>query len=119
MTRLLVLVHDVAACDALKLLLEMDGFKVAATTSSGAALSYLATDRFGAMIVDVDMPGQGVALIRAVRAAAPYLPIFVISGYLDSPDTRAAANYGPERILTRPLDYERLTTYLRQCLEPK
>ena len=119
MTRLLVLVHDVAACDALKTLLEMDGFEVRATNSSGAALSYLANERFVAVIVDVDMPGQGVALIRALRAAAPNLPIFVISSYLASTDTRAAASYGLERILTRPLNYERLMNYLRQCLEAK
>jgi two-component system cell cycle sensor histidine kinase/response regulator CckA len=84
--------------------LELSGWRVLAAESGEAALALLAAEPEcpAALVSDVSMPGMdGPALVRAVRATAPSLPVILVSGYAE---TEAIADLpgAPVQFLAKP-----------------
>lgn len=69
-------------CDVLA----AEGFTVQAAADGGEALERFARSRPTVMLLDVTMPVRdGLAVLEEVRAAAPTLPVVLVSGYTDAP----------------------------------
>jgi CheY-like chemotaxis protein len=108
-TRILLVDDSSAARVALGQLLDKEGFKVRACTSSTEALACLKAEAFEAIVTDYEMPEMtGVELIRAARECSPGLRAIVVSGR-DAPEDapRGAAWMG------KPVALARLVAALR------
>lgn len=117
MSRVLVVDDDRAATEGLRALLRLDGYDVVALQSSKAALGLLASDRFDAVITDLEMPEvHGVDIVRAARAARTDMPILVVTAYSQSPACQAALDAGARCILTKPIDFDILSTDLQAAI---
>jgi len=80
--------------------------------SARDALERLARDIEPELIVilsDINMPGMdGFALLRAVRARRPDLPVMMVTAYGDDERRRRAAEIGAADFLTKPIDFDLL-----------
>lgn len=82
MARVLLVDDDRAGLEFRRLIFEQAGHEVATATSPQEALAEPAPD---AVILDLYLPelGDGLALIRDLRAAAPRARIIVLSGRVE------------------------------------
>lgn len=103
----LVLVVDDSAlvAEALGVLLEATGYRVAAAGSVAEAVAAARVERPAAMLLDLTLPdGDGLAALRALDATgdAPGVT-FALTGY-DDPDTRARClAAGCRDVLVKPV----------------
>jgi CheY-like chemotaxis protein len=83
MARVLLVDDDAAALDLRQLILEREGHQVASASDTVQARALFADAQPQIAVLDLRMPEatDGLALIRAFRAAAPDLRIIVLSGW--------------------------------------
>lgn len=117
MTHILVIDDEGASVAGLRALLELEGYSVTALQSSELALEIFGSERFDAVITDLEMPVvSGIEIVRAARAAHPGIPVFVATGYGGSPAAEAALAAGARSIIDKPLDFEHLGRELTAAL---
>ncbi len=117
MSRVLVVDDERAATEGLRALLRFDGYDVVALQSSKEALVHLASDRFDAVITDLEMPEvHGVDVVRAAVAARPNMPVLVVTAYSQSPACQAAVDAGARCVLTKPVDFDVLSSELQAAI---
>jgi FixJ family two-component response regulator len=93
---------DQSVLRSLEYLLESADYVVRVFSSGKELLDSGCVPEIDCLISDIDMPGmEGYALLRAVRAARPELPVILITGY---PETlRGLAHLGDRpRCFTKP-----------------
>ncbi len=125
-----ILVAEDEALVALSLadLLEAEGYDVTLAFDGEQALeradaAWAGQWRHDALVTDLNMPGMGgEALIRAVRARDPGLPIVVVTGSPPSGGAvellRRGGGHGPLALLAKPVDETRLLDTLRRVTAP-
>lgn len=117
MIRVLVVDDDVGAASGLRKLLELDGYEVVATESPRLALEKLESERFDAVITDLEMPGvHGLEIVRAAQRVLAGMPVFVMTGYFGTPVCEAALREGARRIFGKPIDYDALVDELARSV---
>ncbi|HTK82078.1 MAG TPA: response regulator [Bacteroidota bacterium] len=80
---------------------------------SGAdALSYLTSlTPLDIMFIlsDINMPGMtGLEMLKNVKEKFPHLKVCMITAYGDDQNYKTAMEYGAEKYLTKPIDFEKL-----------
>ena len=100
-------------------ILEAHGYRVltAENGRDGLDLWLDRRDDIDVVLTDVMMPVMdGLALIRAIRADAPTLPILAASGMMGEKADQVMAA-GADRFLSKPFTVDRLTATLREMLD--
>lgn len=96
-------------------LLQNEGYPIMLADSAASALRELRGEKPDMAIVDVRMPKRGgLDLLRDLRAAAPELKIFMMTGYPSVETAVLAMKYGASDFFTKPLDFARLREQLDQ-----
>jgi two-component system sensor histidine kinase/response regulator len=111
MARLLLVDDDAAGLELRQLILERQGHQVfAAADVAAARLLFFKTSPDG-VVLDLRLPetGDGLALIREFRAAAPGLRIVVLSGWTLDLDGKPEAGMVDE-LLSKPVRSARLVS---------
>ena len=102
--------------EALKLLLELQGYDVRAARDGVEALTYVNETPPDVVITDYDMPRlDGAGLAREIRARADrlgHLPILVLTA-LGQGLVKAAMDAGADAYIAKPVDFHTLETTLR------
>ena len=106
-------------------LLEDEGYQVSVAGDGVAALAWARHmgDALDVLVTDLNMPVMGgEALIRALRADRPELPVIVVTGSapfggLDEL-RRDGGGHGPFALLHKPIDYAELVQTLRDAVCP-
>ena len=107
----LVIVDDEPdVADALKVLLELDGYIVHAATCADTALALVARHQPAAVILDLGMPViDGLELARRLRERhGPDLPLVAVTGWSDERKLDEAELAGVDFVLVKPIDAEAL-----------
>ena len=119
-----VLVAEDEALIAMALadLLEAEGYDVALAPDGADALDAARRlgDGLGVLVTDLNMPRMdGEALIRALRAERPGLPVVVVTGSAPFGGVEElqhhAGGHGPLQLLLKPVDCEALITALQRA----
>jgi len=109
-TRILVVDDEEAVLTVTKRILERAGHHVESCSSGDEALALLSTQRFDAMISDIQMPGTtGLKLLRAVRDYDLDLPVVLMTGAPGVKGATEAVEYGAFRYLIKPVPIQELT----------
>ncbi len=98
--------------------LETEGYTVGTAASASEALEWVEAweGAVDAVITDLRMPEMdGLALIRALHAQYPAVPIVAVSGLADG-RTEEAMNAGAHTFLAKPITAEKLQEALREAL---
>jgi signal transduction histidine kinase/CheY-like chemotaxis protein len=96
--------------------LHMSGHSAVVLTDGAAAIERFRAEPFDVVFTDLAMPGvSGWQVIRAVKAIAPTVPVFLVTGFGVelSPEERRA--HGVEAVLAKPLKINDLRTAVRQA----
>ncbi|HTM22011.1 MAG TPA: response regulator [Kofleriaceae bacterium] len=116
MKHLLVVDDDPTAVDALRTLLEMDGYQVDGFTVPAAAVALLRRDPVDLVITDLEMPGvHGTDVVRAAHAAGT--PVLIVTAYAHSPAAASAVALGACAVMPKPVDYGKLLVAITKALD--
>ena len=117
--RILFAEDDMLLADTVDDMLRDEGFCVSHSPDGVAALERAAAKPFDVLLTDLRMPRlDGSALIRALRAENPALPVVVCSGYAP-PEwlvNLQREGEGPLVMLAKPMRMRVLLDALRQVL---
>jgi len=104
--------------EALRMMLEADGFAVATFPSPHAFLGAYTSDRAGCLVCDLHMPEMsGLQLIAELRARNHGLPVILMTGYGDVPTAVAAMQAGAMDFLEKPVSRAQLVPKVCAALE--
>ena len=107
---------DPDAREALKALVELDGYRVHTAASAEQAKAIIAEHAPLCVILDLGLPGaSGIDLAQNLRATlGTSLVVIAVTGSASAEDQRAAEAAGVDYLLHKPLDIERF----RRILQP-
>jgi len=115
--QILVADDELAVRDALRRVLEAEGYDVLVATDGPETLDAFANSRPDAAVVDVLMPGlDGLEVCRRVRARGNATPILLLTARRDVSDRVAGLDAGADDYLSKPFSIDELLARLRALL---
>src|SRR5260370_9056369 len=101
--------------------LERKGFEVVAVASVTDALRHITTESFDVLITDLHMPnpGDGFAVVTAMRHSQPDALTLLASGYPDVPSAMAAILMEADEIIVKPFEVGRLAELVREKMNTR
>ncbi len=118
---LVLLIEDnVDARDALRVLLELDGYDVEAAGDGPQGLEIARAKTPAAALIDIGLPGMdGYEVARRLRAlAGPRSFLVALTGYSDLEDRRRAEEAGFDAHVVKPVDPDELSRLLARLGAP-
>ncbi len=102
----------------LRLTLEHAGYSVSEAADAHAALQEIARAPYRLVLTDLRMPrGSGLDVLRAARAADPFLPVVVMTAYGSIDEAVQAMKDGAHDFLQKPVDSNHLLLLVERALE--
>ena len=93
------------------------GYKPVLARNGNECLEKISSD-IRALLLDIRMPGKdGIEVLKFVRETFPTLPVIMISALHDVDTAVNAIKIGAYDYLTKPVDFDRLKTVLRNALD--
>ncbi|MGP0019639.1 MAG: response regulator [Candidatus Sulfotelmatobacter sp.] len=99
--------------------LEKKNFQVVAVTSVTEAFKQIAAQPFDVLITDLHIPdpGDGFAVVTAMRHSQPEALTLVVSGFPDVQQSLSAILLQADEVLVKPFDIEQLADLMRKKVQ--
>ena len=96
--------------------LKREGFDVTSADSVSEALNEIVTHKFDVLITDLHMPGpgDGFAVVTAMRHSQPDVLTLVVSGFPDIKEAMAAILLQADEVLVKPFQVKQLAELIRK-----
>ena len=120
--KILVVDDELSLAENVAEILAGAGHQADVATSAEEALVHLKSGADGAdlLVTDYRMPGAtGADLIRSVRGLGSRIPALVITAYFDDEIAESVRKAGAADILSKPVDFERLLSWVAAAGSPK
>ena len=115
--KVLLVEDDAAIATVIRSALQDDGFSVDRCDSIAARDKLLSTGRYDVMLTDVMLAdGDGIATIDTVRAAAPDMPLIVLSAQNTLDTAVRASDTGAFEYFPKPFDLDDLVRAVSQAV---
>ncbi len=105
--------------DNLKLILEMEGYKIRAVSCSAEALQVMHDEMPGLILADIVMPGtNGYDLFRQVKANCAWasVPFVFLSARTTAEDVNRGLRLGADGYITKPFTIGELLSMIQRYL---
>ncbi len=107
--RILIAEDEVSLSNALKKLLEQQGYMVDAVYDGQSAVDYACGLEYDVIILDVMMPElDGFEAIRQIRSKKINTPVLMLTARSATRDKVSGLNYGADDYMTKPFEPEEL-----------
>lgn len=114
---ILVVDDEAYVCDALKMLLTIDGHDVMTANSGADALALFGQKDFDVVITDYSMPAmKGDELAAAIKARKPGQPIVMITAYVEVLTGAKTPLNGIDVLVSKPFRLEQLREAIAKAL---
>ncbi|HYU48167.1 MAG TPA: response regulator [Terriglobales bacterium] len=115
-TKILLVDDNTTLLAKMKELLELHDFEVVPAASVTEALNQIVTQHFDVLLTDLHMPdpGDGFAVVTAMRHAQPEVLTLVVSGFPDVQGAMAAILLQADEVLVKPLEVEQLAKLIQR-----
>jgi DNA-binding NtrC family response regulator len=115
--RVLVVDDDVGDADALRDLLQPDGFTVEVAPSTEEALARFRQETYAVVLADLQLPGEsGLDLVKTLRTEAPATAVVVLTGHASVSTAVAALKLGAVDYLKKPVNPAQLRKLVEQLM---
>jgi two-component system, OmpR family, KDP operon response regulator KdpE len=115
--KVLLVDDDASIRRALHTTLSALGFEIEEASAGEQAVSFVRTERYDAVLLDVNMPGMGgVEACRNLRRLAPGLPILMLTVRDSADDKIDALDAGADDYVTKPFHVGELTARVRSAV---
>jgi DNA-binding response OmpR family regulator len=115
--RVLVVDDDPTVSDVVRRYLERDGFAVTLAADGPAALMAFGAERPELVVLDLMLPGiDGLEVCRRMRAAAPDLPVVMLTALGEEADRVLGLEIGADDYVTKPFSPRELVLRVRSVL---
>jgi len=119
-SRILVVDDDAGIRDALRMILEYEGYEVLAAPDGKTALADIEAQAPDAVLLDIKMPGMdGFEVLDRIVARETPIPVLMISGHGDIATAVEATRRGAIDFLEKPPQRERILVSVRNALSRK
>ena len=117
MSHILFIDDELALGRVMTSLLEPHGHRVRCADSVDVAFAAMEERQPDLILLELDLGGaDGLDLLRRIRAAAPSVPVVVVSGYASVQAAVAAMKLGAADFVTKPFDNRELVRTLERLL---
>src|SRR5688572_6383185 len=106
MATVLIVEDDLRLAKLCALVLRMDGHQTISVDSGPAALREMASSRPDVIVLDLDLPGAGLNLLREIQTMFNRPPVLMLAA---SGARTAQERLGAEASLAKPFDPEKLS----------
>ena len=107
--RILVVEDEIALANAIKKILEQQGYFVDAVHDGESAVDYAKELDYSVMILDVMLPKlDGFGVVRELRRSGIGTPILMLTARAATTDKVAGLNFGADDYMTKPFEPEEL-----------
>ena len=115
--KVLLVDDDASIRRALHTTLSALGFEIEEASSGEQAVSFVRTERYDAVLLDINMPGRGgIEACRNLRRLAPGLPILMLTVRDSEDDKIDALDAGADDYITKPFHVGELTARVRSAV---
>ena len=115
--KILVVDDDAGIRDALRMILEYEGYEVLSAPDGKTGLSDLDATRIDAVLLDIKMPGMdGFEILDRIVAREDAPPVLMISGHGDIATAIEATRRGAVDFLEKPPQRERILVSIQNAL---
>jgi two-component system, OmpR family, KDP operon response regulator KdpE len=115
--RVLLVDDDASIRRALHTTLSALGFEIEEASAGEQAVSFVRTERYDAVLLDINMPGiGGIEACRTLRRLAPSLPILMLTVRDSADDKIDALDAGADDYVTKPFHVGELTARVRSAV---
>jgi two-component system, OmpR family, KDP operon response regulator KdpE len=115
--KVLIVDDDASIRRALHTTLSALGFEIDEASSGEQAVSFVRTERYDAVLLDINMPGVGgIETCRILRRLAPGLPILMLTVRDSTDDKIDALDAGADDYITKPFHVGELTARVRSAV---
>ena len=115
--KVLLVDDDTSIRRALHTTLSALGFEIEEASSGEQAVSFVRTERYDAVLLDINMPGVGgIEACRILRRLAPGLPILMLTVRDSADDKIDALNAGADDCITKPFHVGDFTARVRSAV---
>jgi DNA-binding NtrC family response regulator len=115
--RVLAVDDDVTDADALRELLQQDGFTVDVAPSTEEALAHFRRETYAVVLADLQLAGEsGLDLVRRLRSEAPATAVIVLTGHASVATAVAALKLGAVDYLKKPVNPAQLRKLVAQLM---
>ena len=115
--RVLVVDDDPTVSDVVRRYLERDGFTVGLAADGPAALRAFGQEKPDLVVLDLMLPGlDGLEVCRRMRAAAPGLPVVMLTALGEESDRVLGLEIGADDYVTKPFSPRELVLRIRSVL---
>ena len=105
--KILVVDDDPVVGKSFDRVLSGKGYAVITAQNGEEALHKLANENYDAVFTDIKMPGMsGIEVAQKIKAAKPWLPVVIVTGYSTDAYRAAAEAAGVSGFLQKPLSPE-------------
>ena len=117
MPRVLIVDDDASVRDAIRMILEYDGYETTSARDAASGLAELEARRPDAVLLDIKMPGiDGMEALDRIQEMEAPPPVLMISGHGDIATAVESTRRGAVDFLEKPLQRERLLVSLSNAL---
>jgi len=115
--RVLIVDDDASVRDAIRMILEYDGYETASARDAASGLAELEARRPDVVILDIKMPGiDGMEALDRIQQMEAPPPVLMISGHGDIATAVESTKRGAVDFLEKPLQRERLLVSVANTL---
>ena len=115
--RILIADDDADVRFGIREFLRHRGYEVEEVDSCAAALDAFTSRKLDAAILDYSMrDGNSIELLPRLRAAAPRVPIIILTGYGTAENELQAISEGADEFLTKPTELQALAALIERVI---
>jgi DNA-binding NtrC family response regulator len=118
--RILVVDDEAVIREAVKRILEQEGYQVITATSGHTALEKVQNDDFTVVISDLKMPGMGgMEVLKSIKILQPDVPVIIITGYATVETAVDAIKNGAFDYLSKPFTPPQVKELVNKAIEQR